>query len=199
MRGIAYPPETVARARDLRARGLLLREVAAEVGASLKTVSQWCTDPDGAKLRARKDSYAGECDVCGGPTCGGYGPGRAPTACLDCLTWTPEAILEAIRDWADEHGGVPPRMVDARHSGGRLPTEGSVIRRFGTWNAGLLAAGCDLHTDRRPETQRAIEAAVLAGESTSEIAARFGVTREAIHRRFVDRGTTLGEFRRRHA
>jgi hypothetical protein len=69
----------VAWARALREQGLLLREIAADLGVALKTVYSWLSDPDGAKLKARKASYRVRCRDCGGPA---YGVGyRAATRC----------------------------------------------------------------------------------------------------------------------
>jgi hypothetical protein len=154
-------------------------------GRPRKFCSEWC----------RKAQYAGTCDTCGGPT-DGTTPGRGvATRCAECLQWTPEAILEALRDWGEDHGGIPPKEADARVGGaghGRLPYGSTAQRWFGGWNAALLAAGYEaLHCDRRPETAEAILAAVRAGENTADIADRFGVTREAIHERMRVRGTTV--------
>jgi hypothetical protein len=185
--------ERVAEAQRLRAEGLLLREIAERVGSKVKTVHSWLSDPDLSRLRARHASYGGVCNTCGGPTTGTRGIGKAPERCAECQRWAPEAILEALRDWSDDHGGIPPRCDDVRKEGrGRLPSVHSVERCFGSWNAGLLAAGYEaLHCDRRPETAEAILAAVRAGEPTAAIADRFGVTPAAIHERMKARGTTV--------
>ena len=62
MRGITTKtPERVAEARRLREQGFLLREIAERLDVSAKTVDTWLQDPTGAKLRARKDSYAQPC------------------------------------------------------------------------------------------------------------------------------------------
>lgn len=78
--------ERVAAAARLRADGLLLREIAERMGGvSVKTVSDWLNDPDGAKLAARKESYRGSCELCGAPTSGHNGRGpRAPRYCAHC-------------------------------------------------------------------------------------------------------------------
>lgn len=189
--------ERVAEAQRLRAEGLLLREIAERMGAKLGTVHTWITDPDLSRMRARKDRYRGVCDTCGSPTHGSAGPGRAPTRCLDCLRWTREAILEAVTEWADEHGGIPPRAVDA--GSGCLPAPRTVVREFGSWNGALLAGGYALRMDRFPETWEAILAAVRAGEPTADIALRYGVSPTAIHSRFRHRGMFVSDERRRGA
>lgn len=64
-------------ARTLRSQGLLLREIAAELGVARTTVGQYLADPDGARLKARRDGYRGRCE-CGSPTHGTNAPGRRP-------------------------------------------------------------------------------------------------------------------------
>src|ERR1044072_550897 len=124
---------------------------------------KWCSE------RCRKAQYAGTCDTCGGATNGTTPSRGVPTRCATCLHWTREAVLDALRDWGDDHGGVPPRTCDAligAEGHGPLRDEATVRRFFGTWNAALLAAGyVALHKDRRPETMEAILVAVRAGES----------------------------------
>jgi hypothetical protein len=82
MRGATVKtPERVAEARRLRDRGMLLRELAAHFGVALQTVQVWISDPDGTAARARKDRYAGTCEVCGAATTGCEGPAKAPKRC----------------------------------------------------------------------------------------------------------------------
>jgi DNA-binding MarR family transcriptional regulator len=76
--------EKVAKARELREQGALLREIAAELGVAVSTAGTLLSDPDGAKLRARKDSYRGTCEKCGTATDGSNGPGAAPALCCEC-------------------------------------------------------------------------------------------------------------------
>lgn len=180
--------EKAAVALSLRNEGLLQREIAERMGCSVKTVNAWLTDPDGSKLKARKDGYRGTCTECGGQTDGSNGSAAAPSVCAECQRWTEEGALMALADWAEQHGGVPPRSADAIGSDGRLPTERTMRKLFGSWNDGLLAAGFELHCDRRPETWEAMLAAVREGVPTAEIAARFGVTPNAVHMRFRIRG-----------
>ncbi len=61
--------------------------------------------------------------------------------------WTDEAILEALRGWADLHG-VPSSASWSKSAPGR-PTHALVIRTFGSWEAALHAAGL-----QRPPTGR---------------------------------------------
>lgn len=150
---------------------------------------KWCTD------KCRKVTlYAGTCIDCGRQTNGYNGPGTASDHCMDCIRWPDEAILDAIRRWAETHGGIPPTCTDWRHAGEDHPVGDVVIRRMG-WNEALLAAGCRLHTDRRPKTWQRILRELQAGRLVSEIAADLGVTDNNIHRRAAYRGTTVQAIR----
>lgn len=86
-RGISMKtPENLARAQQLRAEGKLFREIAEEIGVAVQTIDAWLNDPDGSRIRARKDSYRGTCIDCSGPTsgCNGRGPRGVPTRCARC-------------------------------------------------------------------------------------------------------------------
>lgn len=153
--------ENVAEAQQLRAEGLLCREVAERMGVPFQTAYLWLTDPDGAKLRARKDSYRGACKSCGGPTDGSNGRDKAPDECESCRRdrehterhWTPERIIEAIQRYAARYG-YPPRGVDwlaggktwtaereRRWRSDRWPATTTVRHEFDTFNAAVIAAG----------------------------------------------------------
>jgi hypothetical protein len=126
---------------------------------------------DAAKQRARHDRYRGVCEVCGGPTGGSNGPGKAPRFCKRChgpahARWTSEAIIAAIQAWT-ERFGAPPTATEwnptaarnyvaafpNRPSAERLsecarivveedwPRSNTVRLRFGTWSAAIRAAG----------------------------------------------------------
>jgi hypothetical protein len=180
--------------------GLKWREIGARLGLSLSTVHDYYSDPTGETVRARKAKNDGVCSDCGGPTRGG-GAKVPPKRCVDCVgpPWTREGILEALRQWGDDHGGIPPREIDAHigHEGhGRLPYFDSVRRCFGSWNVALLAAGYEaLRCDRRPETQQQIEEAVRSGARVVDVADRFGVTPHAIYQRLRIRGLALSDLR----
>lgn len=181
--------------------GLMWREIGERVGLALTTVQDYYTHPTAELDRARRDKYTGTCSGCGGRTNNGGAASGPPAICKACSQpeWTADSILLAFREWGDSHGGVPPRCVDARIDGnghGTLPYESSVKRHFGSWNAGLLAAGFEaLHCDRRPETQEAIETAIRSGERITAIADRYGVTVQAIYQRARYRGSRVSEMR----
>lgn len=156
--------EKVARAQALRARGLKQREIAEEMGVAIPTVSTWLNDPDGSRLRARKDGYRGRCVECGGATDGSNGRDAAPERCLPCAMAhrsresepaRREYQIARIQEWARLHG-EPPASADwnptqSRHmhdearaerfKEGGWPWATNIIATFGTWNAAIRAAG----------------------------------------------------------
>lgn len=103
----------------MRAEGLLHREVAELLGISRSHAAALSHDPDGAKDRARKDSYRGTCSRCGNPTDGSKGRAAAPDRCAKCAAiegheaqyWTAERVINAIQRFAALHGR-PPRSRD---------------------------------------------------------------------------------------
>lgn len=120
----------------------------------------WCSD------RCRKTTlYAGECCDCGASTCGDGGRASAPKRCAPCAHaeqaaqsyWQPELILTRIREWNARYGS-PPTAADwnpalirsavrrdavrATFDAGDWPYVTEVVRRFGSWNAAIKAAGC---------------------------------------------------------
>jgi hypothetical protein len=110
--------EKAARCRELRDQGLLQREIAEALGFGLNWVNELLNDPDGAKKRARVDSYAGVCMDCGGPTDGSLGPKKTPKRCASCalaferedIAWTPERVIESFQRFHAEHGRSPLAM-----------------------------------------------------------------------------------------
>lgn len=180
--------ELAARAAELRALGKRPREIgevmAAEEGRakpfSHKTVREWLNDPDGSKLKARKDSYRGTCVDCGARTDGSNGRANAPERCHPCRSaydtiWTRETVIDAIRAFADRYGQQPtswewnPSL--ARLNGrddfaarftqdGCWPHTESVRGVFGTWNAAIEAAGFEPYAPGQRGPHRArLEAA----------------------------------------
>lgn len=158
--------EVTARALELRAEGLTHKEVAARLGLSHSTVRSYISDPTGEAVAARKRSYSGVCEKCGGPTTGADGRAAAPTICADCGAqrqreskyWTRERVIEAIQTWADEHGR-PPAVADWCHASkdGSHPSATRVYRSrdrdsapFASWADAIEAAGYQRpHVGRR--------------------------------------------------
>ena len=63
-------------------------------------------------------------------------PGYTPTR------WTREKVIAAIKTWAKRHG-APPKLSDWQGIGRDAPhpSAPTVLRVFGSWNAGIEAAG----------------------------------------------------------
>jgi len=119
--------------------------------------------------REAKRRRTGTCEDCGAETrYNGHAENGASHLCLPCSNkrtaaarkiWTRDRIIEAIQWWADQYGTQPAiadfnpsgavrlgdyqRAVRAeRHIAAReIPTFITVIREFGSWNAGIADAG----------------------------------------------------------
>jgi DNA-binding CsgD family transcriptional regulator len=85
-------------AADLRADGLRLVDIARRMGLSMAYTWALLNDPDGSADRARKRSYGGVCDTCGGPTHGSDGRSKAPTRCAECSIARTVAIVRTRAD-----------------------------------------------------------------------------------------------------
>jgi hypothetical protein len=112
--------------------------------------TKYCSD------RCRRDAsdqrVIPPCRHCGKPL-----KHRKHTLCLECIRiWTPDRILDAIRDYADRYGHPPAAqdwnpplaitkyrddIAERFHEDGCWPTATSVQYYFGSWNAAIHAAG----------------------------------------------------------
>lgn len=190
----------VARARELRGRGMTMREVGEQMGVSHNTVQNWLDDPDGSKQRARHARYRGRCRDCGAPTSGANGRGNAPDRCQRCANtarrrWTPETVIAALHRWTTLYGEQPsardwnpslstcPERLTVE-----FPRTQSVIDVFGSWTAGINAAGL---TPMQPgqhfgDTHVSVRALavehVRQGTPPRLIARRLGVTDTTVRR-----------------
>ena len=149
----------------LHAEGASKLEIAAILGISRSYAYELVHDPAGDKVAARRRSYQRPCPKCGGMMsgCNAHGP-RAPKLCTDCAiterremkVWTHEALIEAIRAFAAKYGRPPgaqdwnPPMARAKgrddtadrfYVDACWPHAGIVQKEFGSWNAGIKAAG----------------------------------------------------------
>jgi hypothetical protein len=156
--------EWVRIVEGLRAEGLNGLALARRLGLSSSFVYDLINDPDGTSAKERKSRYAGVCVDCGAPTSGGEGrrdeprchPCSARKSGVERTVWTREILIDRMREWAELYG-EPPAIPDwnpwdARAMGDeararrfetsdRWPTYMTVIRAFGSWNGGIVAAG----------------------------------------------------------
>lgn len=151
--------------------GLLYREIVERLGISQTYAQALYSDPDGAAARARKDSYAGLCVDCGGPTCGSDGVAAAPERCKDCRAtfehvsrfWTRDTIIERFQAFHAHTGRIPTAVesqsrhgahdlrdrlsatrlaeIDSVPAALRLPHPAVVYRELGSWGVAVRAAG----------------------------------------------------------
>jgi len=134
--------------RQLLAEGHALDEVAGRAGISRRYAKELLSDPDGAKLRARRRGY-GRCRDCGGPVDGSGGRPGAPERCRPCslakrreaTPWPPERVIAALQAWVAEHGRTP--VVSELGAASGLPSYHTLRARFGTAAAALAAAGIE--------------------------------------------------------
>ncbi len=109
---------------------------------------KWCSD------RCRKRKYDLVCVECGGRV-DGTTPSRnvREPVCAACTgahysAWPREAIILAIQEWADDHGGIPPSVnqwESARLHGAEFPSRTYISYRFGKWTTAVRAAGFEPH------------------------------------------------------
>lgn len=133
---------------------------------------KWCSE------RCRKRQYDRECVDCG-CRIDGTTPGRSGDRCRHCSNvvsgaqrkaWTREAIIAAIREYAVRYGQPPTQTdrspthatalglgdrVERLRADGCWPTFMSVVREFGSWNAGIAVAGFEPRPAHHLPRQRA--------------------------------------------
>lgn len=121
--------------------------------------------------RIRKRSYGGICEDCGAPTDGSNGRAKAPRYCANCIgphlqTWTRDKIIAALQHYYATYGECVSSMLGAgnfrnysperlaefreRFETGSYPTVTTVQARFGSWSAGMRAAGIPRQYGGRP-------------------------------------------------
>lgn len=161
--------ERVVEAQRLRnEESLTSQEIAERFGVTRSAVSSWLCDPDLSKQLARRERYAGTCVDCGAKTTGCNGPLKAPKRCAACFhssydntvkrqIWPVAVLIARIQEWARIYGDPPamndwnPTSARSMHDEARArrwedadgywPWFTTVVNRFGTWNAGIEAAG----------------------------------------------------------
>lgn len=154
---MTYDDAIIERAKELYVPGVFgAKRIADELGVPKSTILRW-VNPDAAERgrassRRVKESYRGVCATCGASTWGD-GPGRGRTECNACQAarihearyWTQARVIEAIQRYAAEHGR-PPSARDWLLGSHGIETDGYpnavlVQREFGSWAAGIEAAG----------------------------------------------------------
>lgn len=103
--------ERAVKAAELRAQGLVYREIAERMGISISYAAALITDPDDRKARERKARYRKPCRRCGKLTNPG-GPQATTGLCRPCaeheahetsVAW----LVAEIRHWNDLYGRPP--------------------------------------------------------------------------------------------
>lgn len=190
-------PERVAEAQRLRAQGLTWREVGERLDVPTQTAHGWVSDPDGAKMRARRDSYRGTCIDCEARTDGSNGRDGAPERCHECTCahsrkLTRDWIISSIHEWVELFGAPPSaadwnqslarahglrHLIDRYEATGRpWPAVSCVQDNYGSWNEAIEEAGYEamvVGQRRDPEAWRAsMSAAHRRRHGTDEREAR---------------------------
>lgn len=146
--------QKIVKAKELRGKGWKASRIAEVVDAPESTVRNWY--------------LGGECR-CGAPLDGGS-PSRGTERCRSCTAkdatiWTREWIVSKIQEWTSLYGEPPtaedwaPQTVHSRRANAvrtrfysaSWPYTEYVQRRFGSWNAGIEAAGFTPRTRRGPD------------------------------------------------
>ena len=145
---------------QLRAQGLVWREIGERLGISLQTAHEYATDPTGEKAHARKTKA--RCRDCGTSIRSDH-PSYPQLRCVPCdsahrRTSYKAWVIDRIQDWADRFGD-PPTASDwnrapstrANHPAAALrqddasdqewPCTNGARLVFGSWNAAIRAAG----------------------------------------------------------
>lgn len=135
----------VRQINDLRALGLSYKEIARQLGLSPNTCMTYANDPTGKFRAERKERQRRPCPC-----------GRAmiltPEAlrCVQCrnevisaerVRWTPARVVGGFQRFYFEHGLPPTQDNIARYQTENYPSIPAVVRHFGSWEAGVRAAG----------------------------------------------------------
>ncbi len=138
---------------------LTVKQVAARLAVSPKTVYEWLADPDASKARTRRHEQRRVCPSCGAAT----SPppvGEDDRCCRRCAQreWTPERIVAVLRDARQELRRIPTstdfhRGHATRRGGSALEfydrvglNHAVVARVFGSWSKAIAAAFDDAST-----------------------------------------------------
>jgi DNA-binding CsgD family transcriptional regulator len=205
-------------AAKLRAQGLVGRQIAERLHVSQSYAYELLEDPTGELNRERKKKYNGTCESCGAPASYGHSGLARCRVCYedDIKIWTQDAIVCAIQEWADEHGGIPPSAMDWNpqmaishgrpekaekfYADGHWPNVKSAQEQFGSWNAAIAAAGLEprrIGCYGRPgefltdSDRLRIAEMYVEGISASAVAAEFGISPRTVTRTLAKMGVPL--------
>lgn len=207
------PPEIVKAVHREHVPGVVGKKaLARRYGISATSVRR-ILEPEFAErmrieTREAKRRRTGTCERCGAETRYGGGKQAVSRLCVPCsrivnTRWTREVIVQRIRDWAELHGR-PPSAKNWLHfppNGTRRrewPTVQSVQRAFGSWAAGIEAAGFTRpeaggRYQDRPHTRRydrdEIKRLLSSGMPKPEIARQIGCSRHLVYL-IANHGTT---------
>lgn len=158
---MAHPPELKQRAKELRKQGLLIKVIAADLDVPKTTVTRWLNPELEKRERARaRNLKFSKKRMC--PRCKTRRLANNSALCQRCeretrRKWTAERVVQAIQDWAIEHG-YPPAYQDWQRSGDGHPALRSITDGprpvFRSWSEALLAAGFKPYARRRRRGRR---------------------------------------------
>lgn len=160
--------DRAAQVATLATQGLNGIQIAEKLGISRAYAYELLSDPEGIEVRKRKDSYRAPCPQCGTLMDGSNGRSGQPSLCSACSHEDEKANL--VKRFARAHNNPKKfrdselifalRMAAAGHDsisldgyrklraavGAIAPSEQTILKRFGSWNQALTAAG--LQTNR---------------------------------------------------
>lgn len=95
--------------------------------------------------------------------------------------WTKRQIIGHIRAWVKQHGELPKYADWNKPDGRGIPSAASVVRRFGSWDAGMAAAGfeprgvggCDRQPGPPKRSPRVRKQKVTSRLSQADLAAAY--------------------------
>lgn len=158
-------------ARKLNAKGMDVAALMEYFDVQATTIRRWLDpaydNEQRMKTRKRRERYRGTCVICGARTSGSNGAANAPRYCQEHFLlnpdrvvreiWPKKRIIHAIQEWAAIHG-EPPGIADWNSTQARAlgdekravyfeqnkdiwPWFSHVVRKFGSWNTAIEAAG----------------------------------------------------------
>lgn len=189
-----HPPETIQRAHELHELGASLSLIHRILGVPVPTLRRWLLPEVRERALRQSRKYKTErrrrCIDCGKSVW------MTSDRCVACAQehsrktkrWTREAVIQAIKDWNEEHGH-PPTTTEWWYASDTHPGATSVFgshAEFRTWNDAIRAAGfTPRHTSpgpgRREWSPEEAHRLRQEGLSDTEIGKRFGVTASAIY------------------